>query len=90
MSSKKHLVIPNQHLLNLITPLMQITLGKTDHSISFKLRKLSFTKLKSARSPNRKQSVNSRAKLTVRFLRKEITNIKWVKYKSHDNNTHKF
>ena len=69
---------------------MQITLDKTDHSISFKLRKFYFTKLKPARSPNRNQSVNSRAKLTVQFLRKGIINIKWIKYKSHDNNTHKF
>ena len=40
------------------------------------------TQLKPAHSPNRNQSVNSRAKLTVRFLTRGITGIKRIKYKS--------
>ena len=48
------------------------------------------TQLKPAHSPNRKQSVNSRSKLTVRFLRRGITDIKWINYKSQDNNRRMF
>ena len=48
------------------------------------------TQLKPAHSPNRNQSVNSRAKLTVRFLRRGISYIKLIKYKFHDNNERTF
>ena len=66
---------------------MQITLHKAAQSVSLKWHKFYFTQLKPAHSPNRNQSVNSRAELTVRFLRKGITNNKWIKYKSNDDNT---
>ena len=40
------------------------------------------TQLKPAHSPNRNQSLSSNTKLIVWFLRKGITDIKWIKCKS--------